>query len=123
MATFEDLNIVDDIVLLAHRHLDIQRKTNNVATIGRHVGLKIHSDKTKLMKINARSNQTVTIDKKNIEEVQHFVCLGSKITTDGNSEMDVLQRLSKTREAFLNLNLNIIMSAKSWNDITPTLKC
>ena len=47
------------------------------------------------MKINARcrSDQQVTIDNKNIEEVQEFVYLGSKITTDGNSEMDVLHRL------------------------------
>ena len=54
------------------------------------------------MKINARcrSDQQVTIDNKNIEEVQEFVYLGSKITTDGNSEMDVLHRLSKARGAF-----------------------
>ena len=81
----------------AHRHQDIQMKTNDVALIGRQVGLNINTDKTKLMKINARSDQQVTIDNKNIEEVQEFVYLGSKITTDGNSEMDVLLRLSKVR--------------------------
>ena len=52
------------------------------------------------MKINARSDQQVTIDNKNIEEVPAFVYLGSKITTDGNSEIDVLHRLSKARGAF-----------------------
>ena len=31
----------DDIVLLAHRHEDIQWKTNEVAAIGRQVGLNI----------------------------------------------------------------------------------
>ena len=100
MDTLEDLDFADDIVLLAHRHQDIQRKTNDVALIGRQVGLYINTDKTKLMKINARSDQQVTIDNKNIEEVQEFVYLGSKITTDGNSEMDVLHRLSKARGAF-----------------------
>ena len=40
------------------------------------VGLNINTDKTKLMKINARSDQQVTIDNKNIEEVQEFVYLG-----------------------------------------------
>ena len=75
-------------------------KTNDVATIGREVGLNINTDETKLMKINARSDQQDTIHNKNIEEVQEFVYLGSKITTDGNSEMDVLHRLSKARGAF-----------------------
>ena len=103
MDTLEDLDFADDIVLLAHCHQDIQMKTNDVALIGRQVGLNINTDKTKLMKINARSDQQVSIDNKNIEEVeeiQEFVYLGSKITTDGNSEMDVLHRLSKAREAF-----------------------
>ena len=33
MDTFEDLDFADDIVLLAHRHKDIQWETNDVATI------------------------------------------------------------------------------------------
>ena len=49
------------------------------------------------MKINARSDQQVTFNNKNIEEVQEFVYLSSTITTDGNSEMDILHRLSKAR--------------------------
>ena len=82
MDTLEDLHCANDIVLLAHRHQDIQRKTNDVALIGRQVGLNINTDKTKLMKINARSDQQVTINNKNIEEVQEFVYLGRTITTD-----------------------------------------
>ena len=92
MDTLEDLNFTDDIVLLAYRHQDIQRTTNDVATIGRQVGLTINTDKTKLMKIDARSDQQATIDNKNIEEVQELVYLGSNITTDVNSEIDVLHR-------------------------------
>ena len=100
MDTLEDLDFADGIVLLAYRHQDIQMKTNDVALIGRQVGLNINTDRTKLMKINARSDQQVTpIDNKNIEQVQEFVYLGSKITTDGNSDMDVLHRLSKARGA------------------------
>ena len=44
-------------------------------------------------------NRLPSKTKKN-EEVQEFVHLGSKITTDGNSEMDVLHRRSKARGAF-----------------------
>ena len=63
------------------------------------------------MKINARSDQQVTIDNKDIEEVQEFVHLGSKITTDENSEMDVLHRLSKARGTFVVLR-NIWRSSR-----------
>ena len=47
-----------------------------------------------------RTNRLITIDNKNIEEVKEFVYLGNKITTDENSEMDILHRLSKARGAF-----------------------
>ena len=114
MDTLEDLDFADDIVLLAHRHQDIQMKTNVVASIGRQVGLNISTDKTKLMKINARSDQQVTIDNKNIEDVQEFVYLGSTITTDGNSEMDVLHRLSKARGAFAALSEHLEVF-KDWH--------
>ena len=39
MDTLEDLDFADDIVLLAHRHKDIQWETNDVATIVRQDGL------------------------------------------------------------------------------------
>ena len=107
----QDLDFADDIVLLAHRHQDIQGKTNDVATIGRQIGLNINTDKTKLTKINARSDQPVTTDNNNIEEVHEFVYLGNKITNDGNSEIDVLHRLAKARGAFAALR-NIWRSSK-----------
>ena len=72
MDTLEDLDFADDIVLLAHRHQDIQWKTNDVATIGRQVGLDINTDKTKLMKINARSDQQVTIENKKMKKYKNL---------------------------------------------------
>ena len=45
MDALEDLDFADDIVLLAHRHQDIQRKTIDVAIIGRQVRLNINTDK------------------------------------------------------------------------------
>ena len=63
------------------------------------------------MKINARSDQPVTINNNNIKEVQEVVYMGSKITNDGNSEIDVLHRLAKAREAFAALQ-NIWRSSK-----------
>ena len=50
MDTLEDLDFANDIVVLVHCHLDIQRSTDDAATIhlGRQVRLNINTDKTKL---------------------------------------------------------------------------
>ena len=70
------------------------------------VGLNINTDKTKVMKINARSDQKVTIHNKNIEEVREFVYLGSKITTDGNSRQKGNLRFFRTSGGFQGLAPN-----------------
>lgn len=86
--------------MLAHPHGDIQRKTYDVASIGRQIGLNINTNKTKLMKINSKSNQQVIVNNNVIEEVKEFIYLGCKITTEKFSDMDVLHRSSKARGAF-----------------------
>lgn len=44
--------------------------------------MKINQTKTKVMKVNTKSREPVTIGVTNIEEVTAFVNLGSKITID-----------------------------------------
>ena len=57
------------------------------------------------MKINARSNEPVTLNAENVEEVRECIYIGSKITADGDSEKDVEARISKPRGAFAILNI------------------
>lgn len=82
---------------------------------GRQIGpYYLHRKKKNL--INTSSDQQVTLDNNNVEEVQEFIYLGSKITSDGNSEMDVLHRLPNARVAFTalqNWNLFYITHQKS----------
>ena len=66
----EDLDFADDLALLSHRHQDIQSKTNDLASKGKQIGLNINTSKTKLMKINTRATDPVTLAGKAIEEVQ-----------------------------------------------------
>ncbi|XP_062611961.1 uncharacterized protein LOC134273759 [Saccostrea cucullata] len=63
------------------------------------------------MKVNTKSEEPITLNNEEIEEVSEFVYLGSKITTDGNSEVDVLARISKATGAYVALR-NIWRSAK-----------
>jgi len=96
----EDLDFADDIALLSHRHRDMQEKTNQLVTSAAKIGLKINVAKTKIMKINTRADEPITLDGISIEEVNNFVYLGSKITTDGDSEVDVQARISKATGAY-----------------------
>ena len=50
-ARLEDCDFADDIALLSHTQKDIQEKTNRVDQIARSVGLKMHPNKTKIMKL------------------------------------------------------------------------
>ena len=110
----EDLDFADDIALLSHRHRDMQEKTNQLVTSAAKIGLKINVAKTKIMKINTRADEPITLDGISIEEVNNFVYLGSKITTDGDSEVDVQARISKVTGAYAALR-NIWWSSKIRN--------
>lgn len=52
----DDLDFVDDIALISHRHSDLQKKkTNRLANAAVKTYLKINNVKTKVMMINAKS--------------------------------------------------------------------
>ena len=96
----EDLDFADDIALLAHNHQQIQDKTTRLRTISSQVGLDIHPEKTQVIKMNTLSTAPVSLDGSNLEEVQSFTYLGSKIDRLGGTDADVKARIGKARTAF-----------------------
>ncbi len=62
--------------------------------------LKVNSKKTKVMKKNATVNTPVNIDGAPLEDVQEFVYLGSKMTADGDCDVEVNVRISKANQSF-----------------------
>ena len=63
------------------------------------------------MRMNHRSDVPITLHAKIVEEVKEFTYLGSKNTTDGDSESEIKARLSKAGQAFASLK-NIWKSKK-----------
>lgn len=63
------------------------------------------------MKINAQSEEHITLGGTDIETVSDFVYRGSKITTDGDSMADVMAWIFKAAGAYAELR-NIWRSAK-----------
>ena len=99
-SVLEDLDYADDIALLAHRHQDMQAKTNALATTAGSLGLKINSKKTRHFRMNSRTNESIMVNGDVIDEVDHFTYLGSKVSTSGDGEEEIQVRISKASQAF-----------------------
>ena len=100
MEKLDDLDYADDLALLSSSASQCQRKINKLKMTAEKTGLKINSDKTKSMRINARSQTTFKIGNVNMKDVDKFVYLGSVMNTTGDSEQDVKVRIGKAWSAF-----------------------
>ena len=101
-SVLEDLDYADDIALLAHRHQNMQAKTNALATAGS-LGLKINTKKTRYLRMNSRTNESIMVNGEVVGEVDHFTYLGSKVSTSGDGKKEVLLRIPKASQAFASL--------------------
>ena len=99
----EDLDFADDIALLSSTKQHIQTKTDKLAHDAERVGLKVNVDKSKLLQINSRNNDTVEVNGQEIEDVDRFVYLGATVAKEGGGTQDIHNRVVKAREVFLRL--------------------
>ena len=69
------------------------------------------------MRINARNQEKIQINRQDIEEVDQFTYLGATVCKEGGGMKDLKNRLSKARGAFIRLG-------KTWssNSITRRTK-
>ncbi|KAK7095931.1 hypothetical protein V1264_005285 [Littorina saxatilis] len=99
----DDLDFADDLTLLSHNQQQMQEKTDILTATSSQVGLNIHKDKTKILKINTTSKEPITLSGSPLEEVQSFTYLGSIIDQQGGTDADVKARIGKARAAFIQL--------------------
>ena len=85
----EDLDFADDLALLSETHKHMQQKTERLQEKSSQLGLKINGGKTKVMKVNSRSSEPISLESGTVEEVQDFIYLGSNISTNGGADKDV----------------------------------
>ncbi|GFS14915.1 hypothetical protein ElyMa_004919000 [Elysia marginata] len=100
----QDEDFADDIALLSHSQKDMQEKIRCHETTARSIGLKISHSKSKVMKINTKSNSDVLIDGKSVENVTDFKYFGSYLTADGNINREISARIVMASTAFYKLN-------------------
>ena len=104
----DDLDFADDVALLSSTKQHIQNKTTKMSEEAKRVGLTINKIKTKVMRINAKSQENVTVDGQDISEVDEFTYLGAIICKEGGGMKDMKIRISKARGTFSRLR-------KIWN--------
>lgn len=78
----EDLNFADDLALLSGSHTQMQSKTNRLYKYSKQLGLMINISKTKVMRINTKSDHAMNIEDQPVENVDEFLktCLQNTAT-------------------------------------------
>ncbi|VDP03724.1 unnamed protein product [Schistosoma margrebowiei] len=67
----------------------MQMKTASVAAVSASVSLKIHKEKTKVLKYNTENTNPIALDGETLEDVEPFTYLKSIIDEQGGSDADV----------------------------------
>ena len=96
----DDLDFADDLALLSHNHQQMQEKTSDLHHTSVQVGLTLNKQKTKILRINAGTDEPVTIEGEELGEVASFIYLGSVMDKSGGTDADVKTRIGKARSAF-----------------------
>ena len=99
----EDLDFADDLALLSHTHDQMQAKTSSLNDISASIGLKIHSGKSKVLRVGAPEREQIKIEDHALEEVESFCYLGSIIDKEGGTEAEIKARIGKAQGAFTSL--------------------
>ena len=74
-------------------------KTDRLCRVAQRVGLKVNSQKTKVIRINSRNYDIIYIDGEEVEDVDKFVYLGATLTKSEGGMGDMKNRISKGRNA------------------------
>ena len=110
-----NLRYADDTTLMAESEEELKSLLMKVKEGSEKVGLRLNTEKTKIMASGPITSWE--IDGETVETVADFICLGSKITADGDCSHEIKRRLLLGRKVMTNLD-SILKS----RDITLSTK-
>lgn len=82
----------------------MQLKTNRLEENTERTGLRVNVGKCKVVRVNARNNEAITVNGLALKDVEKFIYLGATVCKQGGGEEDIKARLGKARGAFVKLN-------------------
>lgn len=99
----DDVDFEDDFAPLSHTKAQMQEKMNAVTETSARIGLDLDIAKTKILRTNTTSYDTLNMEGKEIEEVDNIIYLGSIVNQKGGAERDIKARIGKAKITFLQL--------------------
>ena len=97
-----NLRYADDTTLMAECEEELKSLLTKVKEESEKVGLKLNIQKTKIMTSGPITSWE--IDGETVETVSNFICLGSKITVDGDYSHEIKRHLLLGRKVMSNLD-------------------
>ena len=97
-----NLRYADDTTLMAESEEQLKSLLMKVKEENEKIGLKLNIQKTKIMASGPITSWQ--IDGEAMETVTDFICLGSKITVDGEYNHEIKRHLLLGRKAMTNLD-------------------
>lgn len=107
----DNLMYADDIILIADTHKKMKGLVKIWSEEIENMGMEVNTNKTKMMIINNKESELVRkieINGNTIEAVTAVEYLGSVITDDGRIEVDIANRMKKTRNIYYAINKPIL---------------
>src|SRR6267154_2390155 len=97
-----DVRFADDQGIVASTEMGLQTLMNKLNDTAINYGMKINVQTTKTMVVrwNGGGVVNITVDGQRMEQVKSFKYLGSIITEDGRSDVDVKSRIAMAKDAF-----------------------
>ena len=96
----EDTDFADDLALLSSKRTHIQKKVDRLNKHSKAIGIKTSIKKTKLMRYNAKDQNSILINGKDVEDVDSFTYLSSIVNKTEGAEQDITARVGKARSSF-----------------------
>ena len=100
----KDVQFADDQAMVASTEASLQNLMESMSNKCKEYDLKIHVNKTRVMKISRKQEENLNIIRngQKVEQVSHFKYLGSLLTEDGGSDKEIKARIAMAKEAFNN---------------------
>ena len=101
------MDFTDDFALFGENAKSLQSMTDNLASTAAKVGLRISTEKTKVMSVREQQSLALKVNQQEVEEVENFTYLGSSISNKDATEQDMSCKLGKAASVFQRLLLDI----------------
>ena len=84
-----NLDFTDDLAILGETAKSLQSMTGKVASTVAKAGLRISTEKTKIMSVRKQQQMALKVNQQELEEIENFTYLGSRILNKGATKWDI----------------------------------